>query len=131
MFALAKIGAVHVPVNTRFRTEDLAGVLARSNATTLITHDVWGPVDYLAMARPLAPAAGDPAARTVASARLPHLRRLQAPRKGLLTDRLVGDYYALPALSTGRDAGRDAWWSQCLLSATRRTSWSRRPPKPW
>ena len=32
MFALAKIGAVHVPINTRFRTVDLAQVLERSNA---------------------------------------------------------------------------------------------------
>ena len=29
MFALAKIGAVHVPVNARFRTVDLAQVLER------------------------------------------------------------------------------------------------------
>ena len=29
MFALAKIGAVHVPINTRFRTVDLAQVLER------------------------------------------------------------------------------------------------------
>ena len=45
MFALAKIGAVHVPINTRFRTVDLAQVLERSNTSTLITHDVSGPVD--------------------------------------------------------------------------------------
>ena len=55
MFALAKIGAVHVPVNTRFRVADLEYVLAQSEAATLITHDVSGPVDYLAMARELLP----------------------------------------------------------------------------
>src|SRR4029453_7797507 len=54
MFALAKIGAVHVPINTRFRTFDLAQVLERSNTATLITHDVSGPVDYLGMVRELA-----------------------------------------------------------------------------
>jgi acyl-CoA synthetase (AMP-forming)/AMP-acid ligase II len=53
MFACAKIGAVHLPVNTRFRTADVAYVLRQSNTTTLITHDVSGPVDYLAMARAL------------------------------------------------------------------------------
>src|SRR4030095_1938661 len=36
------------------RTVDLAQVLARANASTLITHDVSGPVDYLAMVRELA-----------------------------------------------------------------------------
>jgi len=50
-FALAKIGAVVVPVNTRFRTSDLAYVLWQSDATTLITVDRSGPVDYLDMVR--------------------------------------------------------------------------------
>src|SRR6185436_15058015 len=54
MFALARIGAIHVPINTRFRTIDLAQILERSNATTVITHDVSGPIDYLGMIRQLA-----------------------------------------------------------------------------
>lgn len=76
MFALAKIGAVHVPVNTRFRVADLEYVLAQSEAATLITHDVSGPVDYLAMARELLPAPRDPANRLVRSAAAPAMRRL-------------------------------------------------------
>ncbi|MCB1746193.1 MAG: AMP-binding protein [Gammaproteobacteria bacterium] len=51
MFALARIGAVQVPVNTRFRTHDLAYLLKQSDARYLITHDVSGPVDFLAMVR--------------------------------------------------------------------------------
>ena len=51
MFALAKIGAVMVPVNTRFRTNDLEYVVRQSDSTMLITHDVSGPVDYLDMVR--------------------------------------------------------------------------------
>jgi fatty-acyl-CoA synthase len=42
-FALATIGAVVVPINTRFRTSDLAYVLRQSDATTLITVDRSGP----------------------------------------------------------------------------------------
>jgi len=76
MFALAKIGAVHVPINTRFRTVDLAQALERSNASTLITHDVSGPVDYLGMVRELAVPEGVGADRRVQSARLPDLRRV-------------------------------------------------------
>jgi fatty-acyl-CoA synthase len=76
MFALAKIGAVHVPINTRFRTVDLAHVLERSNASTLITHDVSGPVDYLAMVRELAHLDGTDDHRRVESARLPDLERV-------------------------------------------------------
>ena len=51
MYALAKIGAVQIPVNTRFRTRDLAYVLHQSDSAMLITHDVSGPVDYLGMVR--------------------------------------------------------------------------------
>src|SRR5215813_6506765 len=72
MFALAKIGAVHVPINTRFRTVDLAQVLERSNASTLITHDVSGPVDYLAMVRELADLGGE----RIRSSTLPDLERV-------------------------------------------------------
>jgi fatty-acyl-CoA synthase len=57
-FALAKIGAVVVPINTRFRTSDLAYVLWQSDATTLITVDRSGPVDYLAMVHELCPSLG-------------------------------------------------------------------------
>ena len=76
MFALAKIGAVHVPINTRFRTVDLAQVLERSNTATLITHDVSGPVDYLGMVRELATLDGAGADRRVRSARLTDLERV-------------------------------------------------------
>ena len=54
-FALAKLGAVVVPINTRFRTSDLAYVLWQSNATTLMTVDRSGPVDYLAMVHQVCP----------------------------------------------------------------------------
>lgn len=50
-FGLSRIGAVLVPVNTRFRTRDLAYVLAQSDSKALITHDRSGPIDYLAMVR--------------------------------------------------------------------------------
>lgn len=50
-FAVQKIGAVLIPVNTRFRTRDLAYVLRQSDSAVLITHDVAGPIDYLAMVR--------------------------------------------------------------------------------
>ena len=50
-FGLAKIGAVQVPINTRFRTADLEYVVRQSDSTVLITHDTSGPIDYLAMVR--------------------------------------------------------------------------------
>ena len=49
LFALAKIGAVQVPVNTRFRTNDLAYLLKQSDSKYLIAHDTSGPIDFFAM----------------------------------------------------------------------------------
>jgi len=63
MFAIMKIGAILVPVNTRFRTEDMAYVLAQSDAAAVILAERSGPIDYLAMLRAVAP-------------RLPRLRHL-------------------------------------------------------
>ena len=61
MYGAAKIGAVLVPINTRFRTQDLRYVLRQSDSRLLITHDVCGPVDYLSMVREVVslPGAGE------------------------------------------------------------------------
>jgi fatty-acyl-CoA synthase len=58
MFAIMKIGAVLVPVNTRFRTEDMAYVLGQSDAVAVILAERSGPVDYLAMMREVVPGLG-------------------------------------------------------------------------
>lgn len=76
MFALAKIGAVHIPINTRFRTADLDYVLGQSDATTLITHDRSGPIDYLAMCRELVAEVECSDDGTVRSKRFPRLKRI-------------------------------------------------------
>jgi fatty-acyl-CoA synthase len=85
-FAVEKIGAVLVPINTRFRSRDLAYVLAQSDSAFLITHDRSGPVDYAAMVREAValPASGD----VVRDPRYPLLRRVillgQAPQLGTM-----------------------------------------------
>ena len=73
-FAVQKIGAVLVPINTRFRSRDLSYILAQSDSSFLITHDRSGPVDYAAMVREAValPASGD----TVQDPRYPLLRRV-------------------------------------------------------
>ena len=70
-FAVMKIGAVLVPINTRLRTEDVAYIVDQSDSTTLILADRSGPVDYLAMVRELVPLG---AARR--ATRLPKLDRI-------------------------------------------------------
>ena len=73
MFAIMQIGAVLVPLNTRFRTEDMTYVLGQSDASAVILGDRSGSVDYLGMMRAVAP---DLSARP--DARFPALRHVIA-----------------------------------------------------
>jgi fatty-acyl-CoA synthase len=70
-FAVLRIGAVLVPINTRFRTDDVAYVVDQSDSTTLILAERSGPVDFLAMVRELQPLG---VARE--ASRLPRLERI-------------------------------------------------------
>jgi fatty-acyl-CoA synthase len=77
LFAVAKIGAVLVPINTRFRTTDLAYVLHQSDSTMLITTDHSGPVGYLEMVRELIPELETcPDPHALQTAAFPALRRV-------------------------------------------------------
>ena len=73
--AVMRIGAVLVPINTRFRTDDAAYVLNQSDATTLIIAAQSGPIDYLAMVRELLPSLGS-GSDVVHDLKLPALRRV-------------------------------------------------------
>ena len=70
-FAVIRIGAVLVPINTRLRTEDAGYILDQSDSATLILAERSGPVDYLGMVRELAGLGTPPA-----ESRLPKLRRV-------------------------------------------------------
>jgi len=74
MYAVAKIGAVLVPLNTRYRTADVAYTVRQSESATWISMARSGPVDYLAMLRENLP---DIAGRQpIDSDALPKLRRV-------------------------------------------------------
>lgn len=75
-FALAKIGAVLVPINTQFRTGDLDYVVRQSDTTTLIAADRSGPVHYIGMIQELCPELATAARDNLALARFPHLKRI-------------------------------------------------------
>ena len=79
LFAAARIGAILVPANTRFRIGDIEYLVRQGDCSTLITHDVSGPIDYLAMVRELVPEshAATGAAR-LRSERFPLLERIVA-----------------------------------------------------
>jgi fatty-acyl-CoA synthase len=75
-FAVAKIGAVLVPINTRFRTKDMSYIVMQSDASTLISAAHSGPIDYLAMIEEMAPDFRKQDARHLSLPNLPALRRV-------------------------------------------------------
>ena len=113
-FAVQKIGAVLVPINTRFRPRDLSYVLAQSDSRFLITHDRSGPIDYAGMVREAItlPASG----HAVQDSRFPLLRSVillgEAPQAGTLdwqtlaepAGRVSADHLTARARSVDPDA---------------------------
>ncbi|MDD9991324.1 MAG: AMP-binding protein [Rhodospirillales bacterium] len=75
-FAIAKIGAVLVPLNTRYRTDDVAYTVRQSDSGTWISIDRSGPVDYAAMLRDVLPGLAGQDPRAVAIEGFPQLRRV-------------------------------------------------------
>ncbi len=49
MFAIAKVGGCIVPLNTRYRTDDVAYTVNQSRSATLISLDRSGPIDFQGM----------------------------------------------------------------------------------
>ncbi len=74
--AVAKIGAVLVPINTRFRTADMEYLVNHSDSTALILMDRSGPVDFLDMLREVAPEIDTGNATDLRPAAFPALRNV-------------------------------------------------------
>jgi fatty-acyl-CoA synthase len=73
-FALARIGAIMVPVNTRYRPEEVEYVLNKSQASILIFKDD-GNKDFVGLLRELCPATSE-LANALPNDRLPYLQTL-------------------------------------------------------
>jgi fatty-acyl-CoA synthase len=74
--AAMKIGAVLVPVNTRFRTADASYVLQQSDSTALVIAERGGGVEYFEMAREMLPSLAGTGDTVLRDRRLPALRRI-------------------------------------------------------
>src|SRR5262245_51074084 len=73
-FALARIGAIMVPVNTRYRPEEVEYVLNKSKASVLILKEEPNK-DYLNLLNELIPGATS-APGAIPNAKLPYLRKV-------------------------------------------------------
>jgi fatty-acyl-CoA synthase len=74
--ATALIGAVLVPVNTRFRTSELEYILNQSDSTTLILMDRFLNIDFAGMLREVCPEVDNALPGRLQSARLPMLKNI-------------------------------------------------------
>jgi fatty-acyl-CoA synthase len=74
-FAVYKIGAILVPIYTRFKEEETRYALAQSQSGTLILNDEFlGKIDALGMLRAICPELDAAPPRELRSAAVPHLR---------------------------------------------------------
>jgi fatty-acyl-CoA synthase len=71
-FAAQKIGALVVPLNTRYRADDIRFVIRHAECKLLVAIERSGPVDFLAMLQDAIPGLGDE--RFTPSDEYPHLR---------------------------------------------------------
>lgn len=76
MFALAKIGAIMVPINTRLRTADVEYIIHQSDTSTIITMEQSGPIRYLDMVLELCPELSEQGRTKVSCKAFPELKRV-------------------------------------------------------
>ncbi|MGB9700402.1 MAG: AMP-binding protein [Thermodesulfobacteriota bacterium] len=74
--ATALIGAILVPVNTRFRLSELEYILKQSDATTLLIMDRFLNIDFLGMLKELCPELSAARPGKLVSQRLPLLKNI-------------------------------------------------------
>ncbi|MCL4182719.1 MAG: AMP-binding protein [Burkholderiaceae bacterium] len=72
--ACTRIGATLVPINTRYKLEEVEFILRQSDAKALITLDQYWNIDFLGMLRELLPELETCKAGELRSKRLPRLR---------------------------------------------------------
>jgi fatty-acyl-CoA synthase len=102
--ACARVGAVLVALNTRYRTRELDYILRQSDATTLVLADHAGPVDFLEILETVLPGLHRADPDDVGFAAFPRLRRVVC-----LSDDVYGGTVAYHAmLEAGADPGLDA-----------------------
>jgi fatty-acyl-CoA synthase len=78
MFALARVGAVQIPINTRLRSHELRYVLEQSGTTSLISCERSGPANLLAVAEEVLPGLETQRPGALSYPDLPSFRRLVA-----------------------------------------------------
>ncbi|MFC1533953.1 AMP-binding protein [Thermodesulfobacteriota bacterium] len=102
-FAITKIGAIVVPINTFLRSADTSYLLKQSNSITLITVDQSGPVNYLSMVYEMLPSIQGARKKEISDPEYPDLKRVV-----ILSDRAYdGTYFGPEVLKQGEKISDD------------------------
>ena len=101
-FALARVGAVMVPVNTRYRPEEIEYVLNKSKASWLVFKEEANK-DYLGLLKQLCPGAGS-VSDALPNEKLPQLRTLVVSSQRQLNGAIALD----GLIARGRGVSRGA-----------------------
>lgn len=75
-YAVDKIGAIVVPINTRYKTHELEYILRHSDSTTLITMEQFLGIDCLAMLKEICPELAKCEPGRLRSEKLPFLKNV-------------------------------------------------------
>ena len=75
-YAIFKAGGVMIPLNTRFKLEELAYILGQSDATTLIMEESFLGIDFVDMINELLPRLSDTPKGKLNSTEFPFLRQV-------------------------------------------------------
>jgi len=114
--AAARIGAVAVPINTRYRADEVAYVLERADVKAIIMRRRMWKTDYYEMLCSIVPDLASPGAGSLSLAQLPALRSVM-----LVDDEAPGRALAMPRLLTEAslkgvsEAEAQTGWSSLLL----------------
>lgn len=76
MYAIAKVGGVIVPLNTRYRSADFSHAIRASDSRLLVLQDVSGPIDYYAMLAEAMPEIAAASSKDLALEDFPCLRSI-------------------------------------------------------
>lgn len=75
-YAVDRIGAIVVPINTRYKTHELEYILRHSDSTTLIMMDQFLGIDYLAILKEICPELPKSEPGRLRSEKLPFLKNV-------------------------------------------------------
>jgi acyl-CoA synthetase (AMP-forming)/AMP-acid ligase II len=105
-FALARIGAIMVPVNTRYRPEEVQYLLNKSKASILVLKEEPNK-DYIGLLKELCPRLGE-ASASLPNERLPFLKTMILASEGRLNGCLAFEDLAKLGAGIGEDSLKQA-----------------------